>query len=544
MASAFAKFLQQILGKSEMRGLMVGNDASGKTTVLYKLKLGEIVTTIPTIGFNVETVQYKKYNFTLWDVGGCDKIRPLWRHYFQNTQFVFYLIDSNDRDRLEEAAHSFIQLTTEAEMKDAVYVILANKQDLPNAMSVSEITDKMGLNSLRGVSWEIYPTCATSGDGLYEALDGLVNLLEGKKSTKISTTNTTSTEPTTPTTTNTTTTTTTTTTNTTDTKTNNPEKDPKSIDVILESWIERKDLPDDEFMAAFERYDLDSWDHYTHLRIAWLYLKRYGRREGMKRIFKGIRDFIKYSVRARKTTFHETMTYFWVHMVHYAMVSTQNPTKTFKGFLIMNPIFANGGMFLEYYRKDTMLFTMKSRQEVVLPDKKPLPSLLNINTSGKLQPLAFDSIPPDAVEEDKTEIVAKQLSDIEDLDEFVTELSKHSYSNWNHKNLLKLTFMSLKKKERREGSKIVFDTVRTCCKLEQKEIHTTQIMFWIQMVDFHMRSDSNVKDIAELVKSHPELEKPRLFLEYYKIDTILNNPVAAAEFVLPDKKPLPNILNK
>ena len=50
---------------------------------MYKLKLGEIVTTIPTIGFNVETVEYKNISFTVWDVGGQDKIRPLWRHYFQ-----------------------------------------------------------------------------------------------------------------------------------------------------------------------------------------------------------------------------------------------------------------------------------------------------------------------------------------------------------------------------------------------------------------------------------------------------------------------------
>ncbi|PWA57914.1 hypothetical protein CTI12_AA405170 [Artemisia annua] len=69
-----------------MRILMVGLDAAGKTTILYKLKLGEIITTIPTIGFNVETVEYKNISFTVWDVGGQDKIRPLWRHYFQNTQ--------------------------------------------------------------------------------------------------------------------------------------------------------------------------------------------------------------------------------------------------------------------------------------------------------------------------------------------------------------------------------------------------------------------------------------------------------------------------
>lgn len=56
---------------------MLGLDAAGKTTIVYKLKLGEIVTTIPTIGFNVETVEYKKIQFTMWDVGGQHRIRPL-----------------------------------------------------------------------------------------------------------------------------------------------------------------------------------------------------------------------------------------------------------------------------------------------------------------------------------------------------------------------------------------------------------------------------------------------------------------------------------
>lgn len=82
---------------------LVGLDAAGKTTILYKLKLGEIVTTIPTIGFNVETVEYKNICFTVWDVGGQDKIRPLWRHYFQNTQGLIFVVDSNDRERIVEA---------------------------------------------------------------------------------------------------------------------------------------------------------------------------------------------------------------------------------------------------------------------------------------------------------------------------------------------------------------------------------------------------------------------------------------------------------
>lgn len=156
---------------------MVGLDAAGKTTILYKLKLGEIVTTIPTIGFNVETVEYKNISFTVWDVGGQDKIRPLWRHYFQNTQGLIFVVDSNDRERVAESAEELRKMLGEEELKDAVLLVFANKQDLPNALTVHDLTEKLGLQSLRNKNWHIQSTCATQGSGLYEGLDWLSNQL-------------------------------------------------------------------------------------------------------------------------------------------------------------------------------------------------------------------------------------------------------------------------------------------------------------------------------------------------------------------------------
>ncbi|KAK3382464.1 ADP-ribosylation factor family-domain-containing protein [Lasiosphaeria ovina] len=173
--------LQDLWNKKEMRILMVGLDAAGKTTILYKLKLGEVVTTIPTIGFNVETVEYKQIQFTVWDVGGQDKIRPLWRHYFQNTQGIIFVVDSNDRDRVVEAREELQRMLNEDELRDAALLVFANKQDLPNAMSPAEVTDKLGLTSLRQRAWFIQSTCATSGDGLYEGLEWLSNTV-GKPS--------------------------------------------------------------------------------------------------------------------------------------------------------------------------------------------------------------------------------------------------------------------------------------------------------------------------------------------------------------------------
>jgi len=176
----FQSVLKGLFGKKEMRILMVGLDAAGKTTILYKLKLGEIVTTIPTIGFNVETVEYKNISFTVWDVGGQDKIRPLWRHYFQNTQGLIFVVDSNDRERAQEAKDELNRMLNEDELREAVLLVFANKQDLPNAMNAAELTDKLGLHNIKNRSWYIQSTCATSGDGLYEGLDWLSNELKKK----------------------------------------------------------------------------------------------------------------------------------------------------------------------------------------------------------------------------------------------------------------------------------------------------------------------------------------------------------------------------
>ena len=140
MGLAFSGLWQRMFCKGDRRILMVGLDAAGKTTILYKLKLGEIVTTIPTIGFNVETVEYKNISFTVWDVGGQDKIRPLWRHYYQNTQGLIFVVDSNDRDRVDDAKEELHRMLNEDELRDAVVLVFANKQDLPQAMPAAEVS--------------------------------------------------------------------------------------------------------------------------------------------------------------------------------------------------------------------------------------------------------------------------------------------------------------------------------------------------------------------------------------------------------------------
>ncbi|KAK3060779.1 ADP-ribosylation factor, Arf Arf6 [Coniosporium uncinatum] len=142
--------------------------------ILYNLKLEQDVTTIPTVGFNVETVTYKNTKFNVWDVGGQDKIRPLWRHYFSGTQGLVFVIDSNDRDRMDEARTELARIIQDREMRDALLLVFANKQDIPGAMRPDELSRKLKLDEIaKNHIWKVEPSCATTGEGIFEGLEWL-----------------------------------------------------------------------------------------------------------------------------------------------------------------------------------------------------------------------------------------------------------------------------------------------------------------------------------------------------------------------------------
>lgn len=170
MGQTISTAISRILGRRQMSVLMLGLDSAGKTTMLWKLKTGETITTIPTIGFNVETVKYKDIQFTVWDVGGQGKIRSLWRHYYQNAEGLIFVVDSADRERIEEAADELHRLMTDDDLRDATLLVLGNKQDLPGAMNVHELVKGLGLNRYISRRWHVQCTCATDGSGLIDAL--------------------------------------------------------------------------------------------------------------------------------------------------------------------------------------------------------------------------------------------------------------------------------------------------------------------------------------------------------------------------------------
>ena len=206
--SRAAGLMKAARGFRELRILSVGLDAAGRTTGLYQLKLGEVVTTIPTIGFNVETIEYRNAGITIWDAGGGDRIRPLVRHYYQNTQCLQYWIDSNDRMRLEDSLYWLYRFMTEIMEEagaDVRLLIMLNKQDLPNALTRDELLTRLntptparrvqdawfqqdgviparpamqewlgGAAGAPGSRWQVQPCEAINGEGLYQGLDWLL----------------------------------------------------------------------------------------------------------------------------------------------------------------------------------------------------------------------------------------------------------------------------------------------------------------------------------------------------------------------------------
>ncbi|XP_064600986.1 uncharacterized protein LOC135467152 [Liolophura sinensis] len=178
--------LQDIFGEFNLtpaRILMVGLDSAGKTTILYKIKLDEDdVQTLPTVGFNVETVTVcKNVTFTVWDVGGQEKLRRLWSMYFKGSHGILFVVDSSDKERMPAARQELKRMCNSEELKGIPLLVIANKQDVKGAMNTSQIADWLSLGKIKDRYWCVQATCATRGEGLLEAMTTMATLVKNYK---------------------------------------------------------------------------------------------------------------------------------------------------------------------------------------------------------------------------------------------------------------------------------------------------------------------------------------------------------------------------
>ncbi|KAJ6635931.1 ADP-ribosylation factor-like protein 4C, partial [Pseudolycoriella hygida] len=185
-----------------MHIVMLGLDSAGKTTALYRLKFDQYLNTVPTIGFNCEKVRgqvgrAKGAQFLVWDVGGQEKLRPLWRSYTRCTDGIVFVLDSVDIERMEEAKMELMRTAKCPDNQGVPVLILANKQDLPGAREPKQLEKLLGLHELSPIitissssststnttqtqtfkGWYIQPACAITGEGLQEGLEALYDMI-------------------------------------------------------------------------------------------------------------------------------------------------------------------------------------------------------------------------------------------------------------------------------------------------------------------------------------------------------------------------------
>ena len=139
---SFARTLLLQKRKSSVRTLLFGLDSSGKTTILYQLRLSEVVSAIPTIGFNIEKIEYKDKSFEIWDIGGQEKMRKLWHHYYSSANALIYVIDSVDKERLSDSVTELDKLLHAEELKNVPILVLANKQVVLIELPIVDETDR------------------------------------------------------------------------------------------------------------------------------------------------------------------------------------------------------------------------------------------------------------------------------------------------------------------------------------------------------------------------------------------------------------------
>ncbi|KAJ6238728.1 adp-ribosylation factor 4 [Anaeramoeba flamelloides] len=172
MGNASQKMFNKIFGDIGLQAVMTGLDGVGKTTILYKLNLGEVVASVPTIDFNLETVEFRNTKITSMEVG-LQKLYPLERHLIKQANSLIYVIDSRDRERLDDNKFFLNKFYDDEEFKTMPVLIFANKQDLPYAIDLPKLTEQLELYKLKDRKWKVQPCCATTLKGVYEGLNWL-----------------------------------------------------------------------------------------------------------------------------------------------------------------------------------------------------------------------------------------------------------------------------------------------------------------------------------------------------------------------------------
>eukprot|EP00483_Globobulimina_turgida_P000661 UN00661 len=165
------------ISRKDFRILLLGLDSAGKTTIVHQFLSGEKKATVPTIGFTVESLIKDNIHFSVWDVGGQDKLRPLWRQYYGGTQGIIFVVDAADIKRLELVKDEIHYLMHEIELKYSIMAVVANKQDLSGALKIDKLSDQLELTKLK-CKYKVFECIAIQNIGIAEIINWLSENME------------------------------------------------------------------------------------------------------------------------------------------------------------------------------------------------------------------------------------------------------------------------------------------------------------------------------------------------------------------------------
>jgi len=170
MGVVISRAWRSLFGGERSKIVIIGLNNAGKTTVLYRLHLGQVIQTQPTIGSNVEEVRHDNITFQAWDLGGQESLRANWATYFEDTDAIVFVVDSNDVDNLVLAKMELFNTVLAEDLRCACLLVLANKQDIQGCRTPGDIASDLSLHTIRTHEWHIQSCCALTGEGLQEGL--------------------------------------------------------------------------------------------------------------------------------------------------------------------------------------------------------------------------------------------------------------------------------------------------------------------------------------------------------------------------------------
>ncbi|ATY67367.1 ARF-like GTPase ARLP2 [Cordyceps militaris] len=380
---------------NERRVLLMGLDYSGKTTLLYRWVLDEPFEPIPTIGFNLETIKYPTgLTFQVWDVGGCDKLRPLHRHYFSDTDAVIYMHNCADMERLDEQVQVLTDYMSDEALHRVPVLVVLSVQDLmaPDTRNqdmekILTAYDELIACFKRPALLKVFHSpgfSAKTTENTHIVLDEVAKMLADKNGAASASKAAAGADPLQPST---------------------DELDAERARTLVDADA----MTTDDFWHAFGDGSLAPWDHYNHLKSGFFVLiEAFEQGRG---VLDAAETFIGHLERLRKgnperfrNTTHRTMTIFWLAQLHVAALNYINTTDTkrvlamedFKAVLLHTPQLTDSRLWGQFYSK-SVLFSQEAKERWSLPNIKPLPSVV----AAEKHQRAGQAPPPTAVDADR-----------------------------------------------------------------------------------------------------------------------------------------------